>query len=323
MAVRHLLSLSELGLETISHLIKRTVEISKRAKVPKPLVNRVVGLYFRRHSTRTRSAFTVGAIKLGAATVVYQPDDLQILTGESLEDTARVLSGYLDAFVMRTNGPIHEMEAFANQSRMAVINAMSANEHPTQAIADLATIYEAFGRHSDVHVLYIGEGNNTASALAYAASVMPGLQLTLVTPQGYGLPECILDKVKSAAKQSGAFVTQHHNLDELPKRVDVVYTTRWQTMGEPKPDANWKERFGPYRVTPALMAQVSKPLGTIFMHDLPAIRGSDVTDDVLDGPQSWAFKQAQHKLTSAMAILEWCITGQAAVREREVERRKL
>jgi ornithine carbamoyltransferase len=251
----------------------------------------------------------VGAIKLGAATVVYQPNDLQISTGETIEDTARVLSGYLDAFVIRTNGPIQEMEAFASQNRMAVINAMSANEHPTQAIADLATIHEVFGRHSDIHILYVGEGNNTALALAYAVSVMPGLHLTLVTPEGYGLPEGILDKAQSAAKQGGASVTQHHDLDKLPKRVDVVYTTRWQTMGEPKQDANWKERFEPYKITVELMAQVSKPSGTIFMHDLPAVRGSDVTDEVLDGSQSRAFQQAQHKLTSAMAILEWCVNG--------------
>jgi ornithine carbamoyltransferase len=308
MAVRHLLSLSELGFETISHLVKRTVEISKRAKA-KPLIDKVVGVYFRCSSTRTRSAFTVGAIRLGASTVVYQPNDLQIVTGETLEDTARVLSGYLDAFVIRTNGSIHEMEVFADQDQMAVINAMSANEHPTQAIADLATIHEAFGRLSDIHVLYIGEGNNTASALAYAVSVVPGVQLTLVTPEGYGLPEGVLDQANSATKRSGACVTQHHSLDKLPKGVDVVYTTRWQTMGDPKPDANWRERFEGYTVTPEMMAQVSKPSQTIFMHDLPAIRGWDVTDEVLDGPQSRAFRQAQHKLTSAMAILEWCMTG--------------
>lgn len=309
MAVRHLLSLSELDFETISHLVKRAVEISKRTKVAKPLIDRVVGVYFRCSSTRTRSAFTVGAIRLGASTVVYQPNDLQIVTGETLEDTARVLSGYLDALVIRTNGSIHEMEAFAAQDQMAVINAMSANEHPTQAIADLATILEAFGRLSDIHVLYIGEGNNTASALAYALSVVPGAQLTVVTPEGYGLPEGVLDRANSATKRSGAWVTQHHSLDKLPKGVDVVYTTRWQTMGDPKPDTNWRERFERYTVTTEMMAQVSKPSQTIFMHDLPAIRGWDVTDEVLDGPQSRAFRQAQHKMTSAMAILEWCMTG--------------
>lgn len=308
MAVRHLLSLSELGFETISRLVKRTVEISTRAKYDKPLVDKVVGVYFRCSSTRTRSAFTVGAIRLGAATVVYQPNDLQIVTGETLEDTARVLSGYLDAFVIRTNGSLDEMQALAGQDRMAVINAMSANEHPTQAIADLATIHEVFGRLSDIHVLYVGEGNNTASALAYALSVVPGMQLTLITPEGYGLPEHVMEQARSATRSSGACVTQHHDVDKLPSRVDVVYTTRWQTMGVPKPDANWKESFKGYTVTPEMMAQVSKP-STIFMHDLPAIRGWDVTDEVLDGPQSRAFRQAQHKMTSAMAILEWCLTG--------------
>lgn len=308
MAIRHMLSLSKLGTETLSQLVKRAVEISKGSQVARPLMRKTVGVYFRRSSTRTRTAFTAGAIKLGAGTVVYQPNDLQIVTGETIDDTARVLSEFLDAFVIRTNDSIQEMEALANQGKMSVINAMSACEHPTQAVADLATIKESFGRLSDIHILYLGEGNNTASALAYAVSLLPGMQLTLVTPEGYGLPESVLHKAQAVANRSGSYIGQQHDLDKLPKRVDVVYTTRWQTMGDQKPDANWIDKFEPYSVTAELMARVSKPSGTIFMHDLPAVRGWDVTDEVLDGPQSRAFQQARHKLTSAMAILEWCIT---------------
>src|SRR5436853_649810 len=308
MATRHVLSLSELGPEVIAYLVKRALAISKGSE-PRPIGKKVVGMYFRRSSTRTRSAFMVGAIKLGAATVVYQPNDLQIVTGETIEDTARVLSGFLDAFVIRTNGSLEEMKAFANQDKMAVINAMSESEHPTQAIGDLATIKEAFGRLDDIHVLYIGEGNNTASALAFAVGMTPGMQLTLMTPGEYGLPECVTEKARSFADRNGSSVEQYHDLAKLPHGVNVVYPTRWQTMVDPKPDPNWKELFEPYKVTPELMARLSKPSGTIFMHDLPAVRGGDVLDEVLDGPQSRAFRQAQHKLTGAMAVREWCLAA--------------
>jgi ornithine carbamoyltransferase len=184
---------------------------------------------------------------------------------------------------------------------------MSENEHPTQAIADLATIRESFGRLDDLHVLYLGEGNNTAASLALGISRLPGMQLTLVTPAGYGLPEATIETAQTLARKYGARVEQHHRIDRLPTNVDVVYTTRWQTMGVQKSDPDWKTKFQPYGVTSELMAQVSKPAGTIFLHDLPAVRGADVTDMVLDGPQSRAFRQSEYKLFAAMAVLSWCV----------------
>jgi ornithine carbamoyltransferase len=300
MAVRHVLSIAELGPENLSHLINRSLEIAAGdINGRQPLKGRIVGIYFRGTSTRTRTAFTAGATRLGAATIAYGPNDLQIVTGESIEDTARVLSGFLDALVIRTNQSIEEMKTMA----------MSENEHPTQAIADLVTLKEAVGHLDDVHVMYIGEGNNTAAALALAVSMTPGMRLTVVTPENYGLPKDLLKTAQGFAAQNGAFVEEQHGVDKLPKNVDAVYATRWQTMGVPKSDANWLEIFQPYKVTREMMAEVSKPSGTIFLHDLPAVRGGDVTNEVLDGSQSRAFRQAFHKLTSAMSVLEWCMTG--------------
>ncbi|HKG20770.1 MAG TPA: ornithine carbamoyltransferase [Blastocatellia bacterium] len=308
MTVRHFLSLSDLGPETLSHLVERSLAIAMDPESKaRPLEDKIAGIYFRGSSTRTRTAFTVGALRLGGKVIRYGPSDLQIVTGESLSDTGRVLSAYLDLLVIRTNGSIEEMEALTGQSRMAVINAMSENEHPTQAVADLVTIREALGRLDDVHILYIGEGNNSAAALALAAAQMPGMRLTVVTPEKYGLPPDALEKARGLAKRYGAEVEQLHDLNRLPRRVDVVYTTRWCTMGVPKTDSNWREKFEQYRVDAELMAGVSKPSGTIFLHDLPAMRGQEVTDEVLDGPQSLAFRQARHKLNSAMAILSWCV----------------
>jgi ornithine carbamoyltransferase len=308
MKVRHVLSIADIGPENLSRLIDHSLAIvAGGAGAARQLAGKIVGIYFRGTSTRTRTAFTVGAMRLGAGTIAYGPHDLQINTGETIHDTARVLSGFLDVLVIRTNASIAEMKAMAMQDEMAVINAMSENEHPTQAIADLVTIKEALGHLDGVHILYLGEGNNSAASLALAVALVPNMRLTLMTPEGYGLHENMLQTAERLASQSGSVIEQHHRRDRLPANVDVVYTTRWQTMGVPKADVNWREKFEPFRVTQELMAQVSKPDGTIFLHDLPAIRGSEVVDEVLDGPQSLAFRQAYHKLTSAMAVLCWAV----------------
>src|SRR5262245_13639922 len=265
--VRHMLSLADLGVAELARLVDRSIKFAAtRGEGPKPLTDKIVGIYFRKPSTRTRSSFTVGALKLGARTVAYGPKDLQLVTGETIKDTVRVLSGYLDALVIRTNGSIAEMRDLADQNEMAVINAMSENEHPTQAIADLATIKERFGRLEDIHVLYLGEGNNTAAALALAVGKTPEMKITFVTPKGYGLSESILETARQCASRYGAAIGHHHDIDKLPQNVDVVYTTRWQTMGVTHTDPHWREKFRPYGVTIKLMRQVSKSADTIFLH---------------------------------------------------------
>jgi ornithine carbamoyltransferase len=310
MPVRHLVSIEDLSADELSHLVKQSLAIISGEKDgARPLHGKMVGIYFRGTSTRTRTAFTIGALHLGAGTIAYGPNDLQVVTGETIEDTARVLANYLDVLVIRTNDSVAEMRSLTRQQDMAVVNAMSEREHPTQAIGDLVTLHEVFGRLHDVHVLYVGEGNNTAASLALAAALTPGMRLTLVTPEGYGVDGEVLETASRLARENGAEVEHHHDLDSLPRNVDAVYATRWQTMGVPKADPDWQTKFAPFRVTSDLMARVSKPSGTIFMHDLPAVRGGDVDDEVLDGPQSRAFRQARHKMTSAMAVLEWCVAG--------------
>jgi ornithine carbamoyltransferase len=308
MKVKHVLSLAEIGPQNLSYLVTRGLAMAHdENENSRPLEGKIVGIYFRGPSTRTRTSFTVAALKLGAQTISYGANDLQISTGETIQDTTRVLSGYLDALVIRTNETIEEMNALAQQDRMSIINAMSANEHPTQAIADLITLQEAFGQLDGIHVLYLGEGNNTAAALALAVALTPGMRLTLVTPAGYGLCECLLQSIYSLARRNRSLVEHHHRIDDLPQLVDAVYTTRWSTMGVEKKDVQWRTGFESFTVTSELMQRVSKPAKTYFLHDLPAVRGDDVVDEVLDGPQSLAFVQAQHKLSSAMAVLEWCL----------------
>ncbi|WP_328345688.1 ornithine carbamoyltransferase [Micromonospora sp. NBC_00421] len=300
---RHLISIDDLSDDQLRWIVQRGAEYSRGAVgADRPLSGRVVGVLFRRTSTRTRTAFSAGALRLGAGLVTYGPDDLQLNTGESVEDTGTVLSGMLDVLVARTAGPEAELRAYAAQKQMSVVNAMSAVEHPTQALADLTTIVRHFGRVEGVRVLYVGEGNNTASALTLALSRYPGTELHLRTPPGYGVGQRYLDQAAASARHSGARVEQRHDLSALPP-VDVVYTTRWQTTGSTKPTPDWRTAFAPFQVDEALLAAVPD---AVFMHDLPAHRGEEVTAAVLDGPASIAFTQAENKYHSARAVLEWC-----------------
>jgi ornithine carbamoyltransferase len=294
--MRSLISLADLTTDEVSALTLRAVEFGAGG-TSSALDGRAVGIYFQKPSTRTRSSFWRAATRLGADVITYGPGDLQLSTGESSVDTARVLSCYLDALVVRTNGDIAELRELAAAGELAVVNALTEFEHPTQALADLATIREEFGALDGRHLLYVGEGNSTAAALALAAQRSAGFTLTLVTPPGYGLPEDALH---------GGAVTQRHSLADLPAEVDVVYTSRWQTMGVSKADPRWLRSFEPYQVDEALLERVSHEK-TIFMHDLPAVRGQEVVDEVLDGARSRAWRQACHKMTIAMAVLEWCV----------------
>lgn len=159
----------------------------------------------------------------------------------------------LDALVVRSAQTDAELPAYADQSRMAVINAMSASEHPTQALADLATISEHFGRVEGVRVLYLGEGNNTATALALALTRFPGTELTLLAPPGFGISEATARRANEQAIAAGSRLTVAETVDARPSEADVVYTTRWQTTGTTKPRPDWRTLFEPFRVDAAMM----------------------------------------------------------------------
>jgi ornithine carbamoyltransferase len=304
--VTHLLSISDLRAEEIRQIVDRGVAFARGADGSGLLANRVIGTYFRKTSTRTRTAFSSAALRLGAHVIAYGPHDLQENTGETFDDTGRVFVGMLDALVARTAGPPQELRRLARQPRMAVVNAMTSDEHPTQALADLTAMELYLGGVEGLHVLYLGEGNNTAAALTLALSHFRECVIDLRTPPGYGLDPAILERARGYASRSGARIGERHDLGGLPSRPDVVYTTRWQTTGTTKLNADWRTRFLPFRVTEELMGRLGK---AILMHDLPANRGEEVEAAVLDGPCSIAFEQANSKLHGAMAVLEWCLRG--------------
>jgi ornithine carbamoyltransferase len=307
---RHLVSLADLSPDEMNYLVDRGVRLRELRGVARTLEGKTVGIWFRKTSTRTRTSFTVGAQKLGAGVISYGPADLQTNTGETIEDTSRVLSGFLDLLVVRTAEDQREMEVLAGQDAMSVVNAMADLEHPSQALADLTTMKEHFGRLDGLRVLYLGEGNNSAAALALALAKVPGARLTLLTPPEYGVASSVMERARADAAVHGAVIEEHHDASRIPEEADVVYTTRWQTTGSSKAHEDWRDRFAPFAVTPEVMRRVSRADGgTVFMHDLPAVRGEEVEGEVLDGPQSIAFRQAENKLYSAMAVMEWCVAG--------------
>lgn len=271
------------------------------------LEGRLVGLYFSKPSTRTRTSFFAAVHRMGGSTIVYSAGDLQLTTGETLEDTGMMLGLYLDALVMRTNAGSEEMEA-VSAGGIPVVNALSRPEHPTQAIADLITIRQEFGDVSGRHVLYVGGWNNTAASLVYALTRLPRTAVTVATPAEFGPGAEHLEIARRNASESGSTVNVTHDTGALPRGVDVVYTSRWQTMGEAPADSGWMESFRGFRVTGEMMKAVAGEKA-IFMHDLPAHRGAEVDADVLGSPRSRIRRQAFNKMISAMCVLEMCLRG--------------
>lgn len=303
--MRSFLTLEQFDGFELSRIVDRSCALINPHVKRHDLSGKRIGLYFPRPSTRTRTAFTMAAHALGAATIQYGPKDLQLTTGETLSDTALVLSQYLDCLVVRT----YETSELLEVARfLPVINALTEDEHPSQAIADLAAIQHEFGRLSGLHILFVGEGNNIARSLCLATARIEGIRLFLMTPPGYGLTTRFLKGVRQTAYQNGSSIQQSHDLKNLPRAVDIIYTSRWRSMGQEKECEGWREVFRPYQVTDSLIAKVAKNETSIFLHDLPAERGAEVSDVVLDGPRSRVLIQAKCKEFSAISIFEWLLT---------------
>jgi len=302
---RPLLTLADLPAEDISRLGDLA---GRYGRVPQEFTGRLdgtrVGLVFTAPSTRTRTSFWSAARTLGCDVLPISAADLQLSTGETWTDTGSVLGQYLDVVVVRTNGPQHEMVELAAQVP-ATINALSYHEHPTQAIADLCAMREHFGDTDRLHLAYLGEVNNTARALALLVAKLPDMRLDVYGPDGTGFSADELASL-NAIRNADA-VRQFHSMPARPDPVDVVYTTRWQSMGAPRPEADWRSRFAPFAVTKDLMKRFSGSTEAVFMHDLPAVRNQEAESDVLDGigVTSLVAVQVRHKASAAAAALLW------------------
>ncbi|GGK43400.1 ornithine carbamoyltransferase [Pilimelia terevasa] len=305
-ARRSLLSLAELSADEISTLGDLAFRYGQASDTfAGRLAGMRAGLVFTAPSTRTRTSFWSAAVTLGCEVLHLGQSDLQISTGETWSDTGSMLANLLDVVVARTNGPQRDLVDLA--AHVPTINALTHEEHPTQAIADLVAMREHFGSIENLRLAYLGEVHNTARALALLASKLPFARLDVYSPEGGGFESAELESLN--AVRGAEVVRQHHELPATPPAVDIVYATRWQSMGAARQDGAWLSRFAPFAIADEVMRRFSGPTEAVFMHDLPAVRGQEVTSDVLDGVTvtSLVQRQAFHKASAAAAALLWSI----------------
>jgi ornithine carbamoyltransferase len=258
-----------------------------------------VACFFAKPSTRTRVSFEAAAARLGLTPIMLRPDELQLGRGEPISDTAKVLSAYTAAIVVRTFGQ-HEVEAIAGSASVPVINALTDLHHPCQVLADLMTIEEQFGALTGLKLAYVGDGNNVAHSLMEAAA-MVGMDIVLATPADYRPDAAILLEAEVTARRHGCSVAVTDEPRDAVRGADVVYTDVWVSMGEEDEHARRLATLAPFRITSGLMKLASSD--AVFMHCLPAHRGEEVEAAVIDGPQSIVFEQAANRMPTEQAIL--------------------
>jgi ornithine carbamoyltransferase len=263
------------------------------------LKGKTLGLLFQKPSTRTRVSFEAGMHQLGGHALVLPMADIQLSRGESVADTARVLSRYLDGIVIRTYDHA-TVEEWAREATMPVINGLTDLSHPCQALSDLLTIKEKKGRLKGIKIAYVGDGNNVANSLIEAVAKM-GMTIALGCPSGYQPDQHVVDLARVEAAKTGALIELTQDPHVAVKEADIVYADVWISMGREREQARRLRVLAPYQVNGRLVAK-AKP-DAIVMHCLPAHRGEEITAEVLDGPQSVIIDQAENRLHMQKAIL--------------------
>ena len=267
----------------------------------KPLAGKSLAMIFMKSSTRTRVSFEVGTWQLGGHALFLSPRDVQLGRGEPIGDTARVLSRYVDGIMIRTFAH-SEIEELAKYADVPIINGLTDLVHPCQVLADLLTVRQFLGGYKGKRVAWIGDGNNMANSWINAAYVL-GFELTLACPEGYDPDSAILKRAQTKAK-----VRVVRDPAEAADKADVVNTDVWASMGQEEEQAVREKAFKGYRVDTALMRRANK--GAIFLHCLPAHRGEEVAADVIDGPQSRVWDEAENRLHIQKAIMAFLMGGQ-------------
>ncbi|HEY3119732.1 MAG TPA: ornithine carbamoyltransferase [Vicinamibacteria bacterium] len=301
MKQRHLVSLKDYSREEIEEIfdLARKLKVNPRAYA-EALKGKTLAMIFQKPSTRTRVSFEVGMYQLGGAALYLGADDIQLHRGETVADTAKVLSRYVDGILARVFS--HEdLVEMTRHATVPVINGLSDLLHPTQAVSDFFTLSERKGRLDGLTLAYVGDGNNMCQALMIGA-VKLGVNMRVASPTGYGPNQLILKSaVREAQKNRMSAPTVVAVPREAVAGADVVYTDVWASMGQEKEKEDRATAFKGYTVTPELMA-VAKP-DAVFMHCLPAHRGEEVAAEVIDGPQSIVFEQAENRLHVQKAVL--------------------
>jgi ornithine carbamoyltransferase len=302
---KDLLTVADIPREKIRDLIalaKKLKAAHGKGKPVFPLKGKTLGLIFEKPSTRTRVSFETGMNQLGGQALFLASEKIQLSRGESLADTAKVLSRYLDGLVVRTFDQ-SALEEWAQHTSIPVINGLTDHCHPCQALADLLTIVEKKGRPKGLKLAYIGDGNNiTHSLLEIGAKV--GMHVSVGCPPGYEPDSTIVKQARAEGTQTGAMIEITHDPIKAAKNADAIYTDVWISMGQEAEHQPRMAAFAPYQVNSPLMKR-AKP-NAVVLHCLPAHRGEEITAEVLDGPQSVVLDQAENRLHIQKAILlEW------------------
>jgi ornithine carbamoyltransferase len=298
---RAFLTLGDVPIETWPALLDRAAHLKKH-RIQTTLAGKAVALVFEKASTRTRVSFEVGVFELGGHGVVLTSQGSQIARGEPIEDTARVLSGYCHAIVLRTFGQ-ERVAALAKYASVPVINGLSDQHHPCQIATDLFTVREQFGTIDGMRYAWIGDGNNMAASWIEAAGMF-GLDLALACPEGFGPDMELVNAARALQKQHGrGSLTLTTDPKEAARGAHVVSTDVWASMGQEDDAARRRIAFAGYCVDRALMDLT--PTDAIVLHCLPAHRGEEITGDILDGARSLAWVQAENRLHIGKAILEY------------------
>jgi len=300
--MKHLISLHDLTTEEIHNILKLAEKLKTEQKngIPHPILKgKTLGMIFTKSSTRTRVSFEVGMYQLGGYALFLSSNDIQLGRGETIYDTANVLSRYVDGIMIRTFKQ-SDVEDLARYGSIPVINGLTDLLHPCQILADLLTIYEHKSTLEGLKLAYIGDGNNIAHSLLYGCTKV-GMDISVASPKGYECNEQIIENAKADAKLTGSRVVITNDPFEAIVNADVVYTDTWVSMGQ---EAEKQERlriFGPYQVNKELFSKANPD--AIFLHCLPAYRGFEVTEDVIDGPQSVIFDEAENRLHAQKAVM--------------------
>jgi ornithine carbamoyltransferase len=302
---RHLLSSDDLTPVQQASIIARAVHVKKdRREHARSLEGRSVAMLFEKPSTRTRVSFEVAISELGGYPVVLRSDEVQLGRGETIPDTARILSRFCDAIVIRTFAQ-ERLTVLAGAASVPVVNALSDEEHPCQALADIMTIGERFDDLSSVRLCYLGDGNNVSHSLLLAGAKAGLAKVDVAAPPGYEPDPAVVARAQAIGEETGTVIAVSNDPAAAARGAHVLYTDVWASMGR---ESEREERLGRFRgfaVTSAIMANAAT--GAIAMHCLPAHRGEEVDAEVIDGPASAVWDQAENRLHTAKAVLEWVL----------------
>lgn len=301
---KNFLQLADYSTDEILYLLEVAKELKILQKQGKPhsyLGGKILGMIFEKSSTRTRVSFEVGMMQLGGQAIFLSSKDIQLGRGESITDTAKVLSRYVDCLMIRTFS--HDsIEEFAHHSTVPVINGLTDIQHPTQVMADLLTILEHKGRLSGIKLCYIGDGNNNMAHSLMEGAAKVGMHISIASPPGYLPIGKITEKAIEVGKQIGSTISLTNDPITAVKDADVIVTDVWTSMGQEEETEKRLKAFQSFQVNKELCKYAKDDF--IFLHCLPAHRGEEVTAEIIDGPHSVVFDEAENRLHAQKAILK-------------------